>query len=478
MKEIIKKFLALFSLKVLKINTYESLIKENNFLKEKVRVNQSQESIFNELKKSNSAKSVNKIANDNRFNIALINANIYTSKNKKIFSDVIETAAGNTGNSYIGEYLYRGFNKYNNVSNLQNNIFFDPIPETKNLQNKDFIIFSFQDLLKDSLSYFGQVDPFIEWKKILKKTTALPIVIGIGINNPDGENLPVSPLASLIDLLKLIDEMGGFICTRCNRTTYFLNKYGINNVMATGCPSLFAYESDPRKKIKDITPEMISNSLVGINGVFWSKHLNQSKLLPVLQDETGFLRLITDEQSLAFTDISYNLDMSKGYTKMILDSIKAKTISIHGTVEHASSFYKKMLFSIGTRVHGAIASLNGGTPAIVTNGDLRAKSMCEFFKIPHKPEFGFANIQNKFGEDISLEKLCNFLKDHNWDESVKTRQIRANLFKSLLEMYSLKFDVLEKLDINEKNLAEYRLSEINLDNSSASKYLINKLKEF
>ena len=137
-----------------------------------------------------------------------------------------------------------------------------------------------------------------------------------------------------------------------------------------------------------------------------------------------------------------------------------------------------MPFSIGTRVHGAIASLNGGTPAIVTNGDLRAKSMCEFFKIPHKPEFGFANIQNKFGEDISLEKLCNFLKDHNWDEFVKTRQIKAKLFKSLLEMYSLKFDVLEKLNINEKNLAEYRLSEINLDNSSASKYLINKLKEF
>ena len=49
-----------------------------------------------------------------------------------------------------------------------------------------------------------------------------------------------------------------------------------------------------------------------------------SKLLPVLQDEPGFLRLITDEQSLAFTDISYNLDMSKGYTKMILNSIKSK----------------------------------------------------------------------------------------------------------------------------------------------------------
>ena len=72
---------------------------------------------------------------------------------------------------------------------------------------------------------------------------------------------------------------------------------------------------------------------------------------------------------------------------------------------------------------------------------------------------------------------CNFLKDHNWDEFVKNRKRRADLFKSTLEIYDLKFDVLEKLDTNENNLAEHRLNEINLDNSSASKYLINKLKE-
>ncbi len=46
MKEIIKKFLALFSLKILKIKTYESLINENSFLKEKLKINQ--EFIFDE----------------------------------------------------------------------------------------------------------------------------------------------------------------------------------------------------------------------------------------------------------------------------------------------------------------------------------------------------------------------------------------------------------------------------------------------
>ena len=81
---------------------------------------------------------------------------------------------------------------------------------------------------------------------------------------------------------------------------------------------------------------------------------------------------------------------------------------------------------------------------------------------------------------LGLQNLCNppFLKDHNWDEFVKTRKRRADLFKSTLEIYGLKFDVLEKLDINENNLVEHRLNEINLENSSASKYLINKLKEF
>jgi hypothetical protein len=40
---------------------------------------------------------------------------------------------------------------------------------------------------------------------------------------------------------------------------------------------------------------------------------------------------------------------------------------------------------IGTRLHGAIMAMNAGIPAIVTNGDTRSRSCCEFLQIPWMP---------------------------------------------------------------------------------------------
>jgi hypothetical protein len=41
----------------------------------------------------------------------------------------------------------------------------------------------------------------------------------------------------------------------------------------------------------------------------------------------------------------------------------------------------------GTRLHGGIAALNAGVPAIVTNTDARARESCELFGIPYRPNW-------------------------------------------------------------------------------------------
>ena len=133
---------------------------------------------------------------------------------------------------------------------------------------------------------------------------------------------------------------------------------------------LLAYENDPRDKVNRLSIDSIASEDIAINGIFWCKNLVAERLHPILQDETGLLRLLTNEYSAAYTDLAYNLDMSHGYTNMILESIRAKRISIHGTLSSAACYYSNMLISIGTRVHGAIASLSGGTPCLLTNGDL------------------------------------------------------------------------------------------------------------
>ena len=50
--------------------------------------------------------------------------------------------------------------------------------------------------------------------------------------------------------------------------------------------------------------------------------------------------------------------------------------------ESWKAFLKKFNFALGPRVHGSIAAINAGLPAVCTNTDSRAAEMCAFLKIP------------------------------------------------------------------------------------------------
>ena len=181
-------------------------------------------------------------------NIGVVNANIFHKKYDSILSDIMETSAGNTGNSYIGSYLIDALSEHQKTKNLQNNVFFDALPKQEELKDIGIIIFSFQDFIKDHLSYVGKIDPFESWINILKETKAIPIVIGIGINASDENSWPKYPLASLIKLLKYIGDNKGLICTRCENTVTYLAEQNIKNAIATGCPSFLLMKTTQETK--------------------------------------------------------------------------------------------------------------------------------------------------------------------------------------------------------------------------------------
>ena len=70
----------------------------------------------------------------------------------------------------------------------------------------------------------------------------------------------------------------------------------------------------------------------------------------------------------------------------------------------AKDIYINAKLSIGSRIHGGVASLSCGVPTIITNHDLRATEMCEFLMIPHFPKLGFTEGSD-FGESINLIDL-------------------------------------------------------------------------
>lgn len=51
--------------------------------------------------------------------------------------------------------------------------------------------------------------------------------------------------------------------------------------------------------------------------------------------------------------------------------------------EKWKAFLRRFNFALGPRLHGSIAAINAGLPALCTNADSRATEMCKFLKIPH-----------------------------------------------------------------------------------------------
>ena len=98
-------------------------------------------------------------------------------------------------------------------------------------------------------------------------------------------------------------------------------------------------------------------------------------------------------------------------------------------------FYQKQdwCLTVGTRLHSAIFSCNRGVPAIVTNGDSRARETCEYLGIPHRPDFGTASDLRKEYEELDLSSMNRkysllyadfvvYLKRHGLQQTPATRE--------------------------------------------------------
>jgi len=222
----------------------------------------------------------------------------------------------------------------------------------------------------------------------------LPVVIcGIGAQVSPGEKIP-SLKDGTLRLIQLAAESSKAISVRGDFSCDVLDEYGIKNVISTGCPSLLLAGASGPKLREDST---FSTSDVTLHA---TRHLfNRS--------EDGFqnylyrqaLRLGSDivlQSELAdiYCALDVNLDESKrGVTEEIFasaygeESVLIKSyLRTHGKVFVRLSDWVEYLitkkFCIGSRVHGTIASLIAGTPAVLMAHDKRTEEMAIRMGLP------------------------------------------------------------------------------------------------
>lgn len=292
--------------------------------------------------------------------------------------DLWELCGCNTGNLLFCESL---------LQNIENATAAPLDLPTEGYQEHDSIVLAAANWLNSQLD-FGHIADLIE-------PTNLPIcIVGLGAQaDIDEKKIPVLP-AGTERMMKLISERSSQISVRGTFSAEVLNHYGIKNVVVTGCPSLLlAGEVAPSIRRFDLSQKQeisIGSTRHGFNPTddfqrYFYMQAIKHDLDIVLQSELSDMYFALGRLN--------NAEILERATACCSDFYQERAEIVSPYLQrHAKVFFDlnqwldymsgKSLY-VGTRVHGVIASLLSGTPAILVCHDSRTEEMAHSLHLPH-----------------------------------------------------------------------------------------------
>ncbi|WP_081055964.1 polysaccharide pyruvyl transferase family protein [Burkholderia pseudomultivorans] len=243
------------------------------------------------------------------------------------------------------------------------------------------------------------------------RRTKLPVVIvGLGAQASLKSEIPKLKEGTL-NLIRLIAERSSTISTRGVFSASVLETYGVKNVSVTGCPSLLL--AGPRAPtIKKFLDEMKDGIVIGgTRHGFQSTSLFQIHLYrqalkfnlhQVLQSELAdmyfSLKRFSNEEILSKS--SNILGALYGENEKRVANYLTEKTHVFFDLKPWLEFMSTKAMYVGTRLHGAIASLLAGTPATLIVHDSRTAEVATALNIPFVNE---ANIDIR--KDIEFSDL-------------------------------------------------------------------------
>jgi Polysaccharide pyruvyl transferase len=310
----------------------------------------------------------------------------------------------NTGNSYISYAVLKGL--FGSVDPKKvgagiNNIWLEDLPRQADEINATYshVLLFMQDQIRAD-------NQFAKWDELnnLLQQIRIPIVVfSLGANSFAGwdANLHTKLSPGLIRFLNLLAERTAVLGIRGEFTADVLTKLGIKNHQITGCPSYFECGRARRVVKRDWNPE----AKVLATGLF--SNAEHNRLHYVLQSESVLLKaLFSVSPELESTQIDLLDGEYLGYRECVAQAFQDKRVSVFFDPEQWKAFIAQgFAFAAGTRLHGAIIALNAGIPALVTNGDMRAKEVTDYFGIPYRPgicgmSFGLQELYEQLDIDL------------------------------------------------------------------------------
>ncbi len=315
----------------------------------------------------------------------ILNHNVLLGKWPESSSELSQSIAGNSGNSFIGYSVARqlGQKMISGIGNIHgyrwDNVNNKELHRIR--ENHDCLVLLFQTHVSVgeydyglSLDYDGLIK-FID-------STHLPLVI---------PSLGIGPMKSgLEDFVRLIPEERKDFFRRLSKRTInlgvrgeitgeVLRKIGIPNTIPIGCPSFFyngasvptGLYGPVQHKTKKLRLAFTSDTLIAkyIQGAAFAGGVEI-----VMQDEMDVVGpLLFGEQIKELRPVA------------LAEKLVFGQIRFFASPKDWVDYYKGVDLAIGSRLHGAIAALQGGSRAVVFHDDMRTKEISDLLGLRRLP---------------------------------------------------------------------------------------------
>jgi len=230
----------------------------------------------------------------------------------------------------------------------------------------------------------------------------LPVVfLGLGAQSVDTKKTNFDLHPSVRRLVSVMSERSPSISVRGNYTAEVLHDLGVDNVVATGCPSNFLNPSPD-------LPEMIQSKLKAGMRTFvvaasdpWNRDPIKKRVerrlaqwcfenpsFMVQQSPEPFIRYIrranphTEGFPLEEKENSVKRAMLPNVTMEQFREFMFLKFRAYFSVDHWLEDVSKADFSLGQRLHGNMAAWQAGTPSLWIYHDSRTKELVELMGLP------------------------------------------------------------------------------------------------
>lgn len=228
------------------------------------------------------------------------------------------------------------------------------------------------------------------------EATNLPIIaLGLGAQASVGGKIPRLKSGTQ-KLVSLLAERSPLIAARGTFSCEVLEHYGAKNAIATGCPSLLQHgelapdfsdrATESSLQAKDITIHSTRHHFHKTDAfqTYLYRQSIQKRHNLLLQSELADFYFALGRLN--------NADITKKATDLLTEVYQAPPHELQGyLLEHGKVFFdldewfaycKAQEFFIGTRIHGTIAGILGGTPSLLIAHDSRTVELATAMGIP------------------------------------------------------------------------------------------------